>query len=66
MSQTTTALPTAEAAALETLYDALLRAQHALASVQSRIADGGKLQRLGPGVWLVTRDVPDAPEGGAA
>ncbi len=59
---TTTAVPPHDAAALETLLEAAQRAQQALASVQARIADGGKLQRLGPGVWLVTRE--DAPEGG--
>ncbi len=59
---TTAAITPSEAAALETLLETAQRAQQALAAVQAKIADGGKLQRLSPGVWLVTRE--DAPEGG--
>lgn len=56
MSQTpqTTALPPAESAALETLYEAFLRAQQALVATQLRFAPGGRVQRLGPGAWIVT------------
>lgn len=62
---TCTAITPADATALETLLDAVARAQQAYTATQARIAEGGKLQRLAPGVWLVTREVPDAPEGGA-
>lgn len=67
MSQTTTtALPKAEADALEALYDATVRASQAFAAVQARIADGGQLQRLGSGAWIVTRttqeELPEAPD----
>jgi len=62
-NQTATAVPSAESAALDTLYDAMLRASQAFSAVQARIANGGKVQRLGPGVWVITRELPDvAPE----
>jgi hypothetical protein len=64
VSQTTTAVPKPEAEALEALHDRTLAAQQAFAAVQKRVAEGGKLQRLAPGVWLVTHDVPE-PEGEA-
>ena len=56
MSQTTTAVPKPEADALETLYEAVVRASQAYAAVQKRIAEGGTVQRLGPGAWVVTRE----------
>lgn len=50
----THALPRADADALETLYEAMMRTTHAFTAVQRRM--GGKVQRAGPGVWLVTTD----------
>lgn len=59
MSTKTIAVPKPEADALETLYEAHLKAAQAFAAIQGRIADGGKVQRLGPGAWILTRETPD-------
>jgi hypothetical protein len=54
-----TALGQADSDALETLYKATVRATQAFAAVQARIASGGSIQRLGEGLWVVSRDTSD-------
>lgn len=54
------ALAQAECDALDTLYDATIRASQAFAAVQAKLDAGGSIQRLGPGIWIVSHDIPDA------
>lgn len=51
-------LPTEVSDALETLYQAVVRADAAFVAVASRIQGEGKAQRLAAGAWVVMQATP--------